>query len=289
MIPVRDATYCLRTWGNEHARPLVMLHGTRDTSITFQFIVDALRRDWYVIAPDWRGHGGTESMNRGGWFHDYLADLEVILSSLFPTATVDLVGHSLGGNVASTYAGLRPGRVRHMIALDAFGIVSSTPDKFAAELASWLRHHGAGASRKTYASQAEMAQGLCRANPRLTSDRARFLAIHSSRAAQGGFAWLFDQRTRRSIPIFHSLAEWAACWQGIRAPSLWVTASDPLAGTVPADPASFEFVLEKIGRERVVRVADTGHNVQHDQPETVAAIIETFLTEGTIHAGCFHL
>jgi pimeloyl-ACP methyl ester carboxylesterase len=275
-IPIRDAVYRLRSWGAADAPPLVLLHGTRDTSITFQFVVDALQRDWHVVAPDWRGHGGTESVNRSGWFHDYLGDLDEILGTMFPDQAIDLVGHSLGGNIASTYAGLCPTRVRHMVALDAFGIMGPSADDFAETLALWL--NGGAENLKRYDSTSAMARALCRVNPRLPAEKAAFLAEHSSRSTDGGYAWAFDQRTRRSIPVFHSLDEWAACWRRIQATSLWVAAGDPLPGTVRAHAKSFNSALDAIGRERVVRVADSGHNVQHDQPEAVAALIENFLT-----------
>ena len=70
-----------------------------------QFVVDALAEERYVLAPDWRGFGLTDG---GGvdnyWFPDYLADLDWLLDHYAGDAPVDLVGHSMGGNVAMQYA-----------------------------------------------------------------------------------------------------------------------------------------------------------------------------------------
>jgi pimeloyl-ACP methyl ester carboxylesterase len=45
-------------------------------------------------------------------FADYLADLDMLLDHYAPGQAVDLVGHSMGGNVAMMYAGVRPERIR---------------------------------------------------------------------------------------------------------------------------------------------------------------------------------
>jgi pimeloyl-ACP methyl ester carboxylesterase len=284
-LTVRDADYFVRIWGSPECTPLVLLHGTQDTSITFQFLVDALEGDWHVVAPDWRGHGGSRSGQRSGWFHDYLADLDALLEALFAHRAVDLVGHSLGGNLASTFAGLRPERVRSVISLDAFGILSADGDGFSDALAKWIQtQSGKPPAQKIYRSVEHMARSLCRANPRLRPDRALYLAAHSSRPlgdesdrSAEGFVWRFDVTRRRSMPTFHGLDEWIACWRRIRAPALWVAATDPRAGTVRANPSAFGYVLDHIGREHVIYLPDSGHNVQHDAPGPLAHIIESFL------------
>ena len=111
-IPVRELTYHIRLWGDQSAPKLFMVHGWMDVSASFQFLVDALQRDWCVIAPDWRGYGRTEKPRADSyWFPDYLADLDAILRHYSPAAPVNLIGHSLGGNVACLYAGARPERI----------------------------------------------------------------------------------------------------------------------------------------------------------------------------------
>jgi len=81
-----------------------MLHGWMDSSITFQFLVDAFRKEWHVIALDWRG-GDSSRAPDGYWYPD-LADLEAVLNHYSPDEPAYLLGHSLGGNVACHYAGV---------------------------------------------------------------------------------------------------------------------------------------------------------------------------------------
>ena len=100
----------------------MLLHGWGDTGETCQFLVDHLAAERTCVAIDMRGFGRTQRPQDGYWFPDYLADLDALLDQLSPDAPVDLVGHSMGGNVAMLYAGVRPQRVRRLVSLEGFGM-----------------------------------------------------------------------------------------------------------------------------------------------------------------------
>ena len=95
--------------------------------------------DWHVIAPDWRGFGLTERSHADTyWFPDYLADLDAMLDHYAPGEAVNLLGHSMGGNVVGIYAGVRPERVRRLINLEGFGMPATAPEKAPRHYAKWL-------------------------------------------------------------------------------------------------------------------------------------------------------
>ncbi|MBM3367138.1 MAG: alpha/beta hydrolase, partial [Betaproteobacteria bacterium] len=105
----------VRLWGDDDAPALFLLHGWMDASASFQFVVSQLQRDWRVIAPDWRGCGLSGRPAGGYWFPDYYADLDALLALYSPDTAARVVGHSMGGVIACTYAGLRPQRVARLI------------------------------------------------------------------------------------------------------------------------------------------------------------------------------
>jgi len=275
---VRGLDYLIRIWGPDSGPTVVLLHGILDTSSTFQFLVDSLNGEWRVLAPDWRGHGQTERPANNGWFHDYLADLDVLLDTYLPNQTVNLVGHSLGGNLASVYAGVRPSRVRRMISVDAFAMIESPAENFPNRLYGWLESGRSARRIKVYPSIETMAERLCGANHRLAWSKALYLAnVSSQRLPDGNYTWLFDLARQRSVQTIRHLEEWFACWRCITAPSLWIGASEPLPRTARTDPQTIARVLQQIGPDRVVYVANTGHHIQHDAPRELAGIIEDFL------------
>ena len=46
---IRNLRYHVRTWGDARSPKLFLLHGWMDVSASFQFLVDCLERDWYVM------------------------------------------------------------------------------------------------------------------------------------------------------------------------------------------------------------------------------------------------
>lgn len=271
-VDVRAIDYSVRLWGEAGAPMLVLLHGGRDASITFQFLVDALARDWFVVAPDWRGHGRSGWAAAGYWFHDYLADLDALLEHYAPGRPARLVGHSLGGNVACLYASARPERVSRVVSLDGFGIpegVSATaPDR----LRRWLDGVRTPPAARVYGDLEDMAARLRHTNPKLALEKARFLAEHlSRRTADGRLCWRFDPRHRLLFPTVHHFADWAACFARVAAPVLWVASDSQYPPALVAER------MAHFREARQIRLAGTSHNLHHDEPAAVAALVEDFL------------
>lgn len=283
-LPIRGLRYHIRSWGDAAAPKLFMLHGWMDVSASFQFLVDALRRDWHVLAPDWRGYGLTEWPQDGYWFADYIGDLDALLTALSPDAPVDLVGHSLGGNVASLYAGLRPQRVHRLISLEGFGIPSGKHDDAPDRLRKWLDALRDPPDFKPYARLAEAADRLQKTNPRLHRDRAEFLAMHWATMQPDGTVRLqADPKHKLPFPSVSYSAEWLASWRQITAPALWVVATDShIKAWATVNEAEWQQRTAAIPNLRLAHVEEAGHMLHHDQPEQVAALIEDFLSE---HAG----
>lgn len=275
----------VRRWGSPDAPTLFMLHGWMDVSASFQFVVDALSGDWQVIAPDARGFGLSDwpVAERGGghyWFHDYLADLEVLLDRYAPTGQVDLVGHSMGANVVCLYAGVRPQRVRRVVDLEGFGLAPARASESPRRLAAWLDDMREGARLKSYETAEDVAARLIKTNPRLAPDRARFLAQHwAKRGDDGRYVLLADPAHKHHGPLLYRLDEVMAVWANVTAKVLHVEAvASPtlamLAGAIPLDEYKARFEAFPDWREKLIEEA--GHMVHHDQPEQVAALIEAF-------------
>src|SRR5437773_6802462 len=167
-VPIRGLGYHIRTWGEGDAPKLFMLHGWMDVGASFQFLVDALQREWHVIAPDWRGFGFSDWSLDGYWFADYLADLDALLDHFAADEPARLLGHSLGGNVIMLYAGVRPHRVERVVSLEGFGIPAEASDAAPRKVAKWLDALKDPPSFRPYASLAAVADHLQKNNPRLS-------------------------------------------------------------------------------------------------------------------------
>ena len=277
---IRNLRYHVRTWGDARSPKLFLLHGWMDVSASFQFLVDCLERDWYVVAPDWRGFGLTEWARDGYWFPDYYADLDALLDIYEPQAPVSLVAHSMGGNIAGVYAGVRPHRVAKLISLEGFGASRTKPEDAPARFERWLDEVLEPPQFGPYASFDAVAARLKKNNARLADYKALFLAQHWAKQIAPGVVTLnSDSKHKMVNPVLNRIEEVFACWQRITAPVLWVSGADSSARGWRADIAS-QLAQRKAAIPNLSEVVlpECGHMMHHDQPEQLARVIEDFLT-----------
>ncbi|HEY2255406.1 MAG TPA: alpha/beta hydrolase [Variovorax sp.] len=293
-VPIRRLDYHVRLWGEPSpARaPLVLLHGWMDVAASWQFVVDAMQEARFIVAPDWRGFGLTDGGQVDNyWMPDYLADLDCLLDHYALDQPVDLVGHSMGGNVVMHYAGVRPQRVRRLINLEGFGMPEFKPEKAPERYGKWIdeikRLHRGEMALARYQAQDGVARRLMKTNPRLDQDKADWLAAHWSVAKPdpaGGEQWeiLGDPAHKVINANLFRLDEMLALYAAIEAPLLAVEASDDSLGRWWKGRytlAEYHERLKHVRNARVARVEDAGHMLHHDQPGRVAGLIEDFTSK----------
>lgn len=287
-VSIRHLQYHVRLWGEPaaHKTPLVLLHGWMDVSASYQFMVDALAQDHFIIAPDWRGFGLTASSGADAyWFADYLADLDFLLDHYVPQGQVNLVGHSMGGNVAMLYGGLRPERIRRLVNLEGFGLPATQPAQAKGQLVRWIdglkQLHRGENELKTYDSVAGVAQRLMKTNPRLGADKAHWLARHwAQETVQGQWRILGNPAHKLPGAMLYRLDEVQTIYAALSMPVLMVEASDDSMAQWWKGQftlAQHHERLKVVPQVEMARIMDAGHMVHHDQPQVLAPLIERFL------------
>lgn len=277
-LDARGLTFHLYRWPGSDPDPLVLLHGWGDTGETWQFLVDCFAADRTCLAIDMRGFGRTQRPAEGYWFPDYLADFDALLDQLVPDAPIDLVGHSMGGNIAMLYAGVRPQRIRRLVSLEGFGLPRTTPDQAPARYAEWLDEVKHGTEFAIYDNYDQLVRVLARRNPRTPKDRVEFIARSWGQPRGDGKIELrADPKHKRTNPVLYSREQAEACWRAIEAPTLFVLGDQSELVKRMGDELA-ESRLRSIYRElTLATVNDAGHMMHHERPEEVAALIEEFL------------
>jgi len=296
-IPIRKMNYHVLVWGDAASPlpPLVLMHGWMDVAASYQFVVDVLSEAFFanrlIIAADWRGYGKTTGAPVDNyWFPDYLADLDFLLDHYAGDKQVDLVGHSMGGNVVMMYAGSRPERIRRLVNLEGFGMPVSTPDKAPARYAQWMDElkklqHGE-LNLTSYDKVDGVARRLMKTNPRLARDeagkaKANWLARHwAAENALGKWDILGDAAHKIVNANLSNVAEAIELYKNISAPVLVVEASDDsLSGwwNGKFTLAEFHERLKNVPNCTIQVVQDAGHMMHHDQPLVLAQMIEAFV------------
>lgn len=273
-----------RDWGGDGLPPLVIVHGLRDHSHSFDDLARALRDAFHVYALDLRGHGDSETTPYYAFGH-FVLDLRNLVQALRLERPV-LIGHSLGGEVVASYAGSFPDVPDRLVLIEGLGPPPLDMDREV----DWTK---AGFGRIDRARQGtpgleslEAAyRRLCERNPRLGEEQARRLAVLGTRLREDGrLEWKFDPMlcTLAVSGTFY-LDYVRAFWRRITAPTLVVhgAASGEFwherPGATYLEPDDLAARLGSFRHATLVEIPDAGHMVHFDQPDALAAAIRAFL------------
>lgn len=289
---VRGLRLAVHEWGEPGRPVLLCLHGFLDHGRSFAPIAAALAERHYVLAPDFRGHGASDWVGAGGYyhFHDYYGDMAELVESR-GLAEFSILAHSMGGSVALVLANLYAERVRRVVLLEGVGPegedIRRAPDRLQRHLNALRRPAIMGdvahrrAHRRVFESVEEAAERLMDLNQHLGRTRAIELAAGGTEPATlpdggPGVTWSFDPLHRSPSARPFNLEEFRPFLLGVSAPVLALYGGE---STFPLG------ALEE--RHRLIRglraavVANTGHNIHHDRPDAVLEAVRFWLeTDG---------
>ncbi|TXH43937.1 MAG: alpha/beta hydrolase [Burkholderiaceae bacterium] len=276
--------------GGQEAPMTVLLHGWMDGAASFLPLVTAWRAQGHlgeIRALNWRGFGGSwhpdDPQVQSYWYPDYLGDLDAFLGQV-AKAPVTLVGHSLGGNVASAYAALRPQRVSALVNVEGFGLPDSEPAHAPDRLVQWLDSLQADEAQVAWHAGREQAlQRWGRWHPRVSLDRLRPLLPHFVVEDARGVALAADPAHKRVSPVLYRKAENLALWRRIECPVLWIQGQDTDVQAFwrgKMDQAEVDARLAVVRRLERACVAGAAHMVQLEQPGELASRLGAWLSQG---------
>ena len=275
VLPVRGIDYVIYEWGDPSAPLLVYLHGWADTGSCFQFVADELASDWFIVAPDWRGFGRTASRAEAYWFPDYLADLDAILEAYSGGQAARLVGHSMGANVGSLYAGTMPEKVSAFVNVEGFGLMETDPNQAPHRYREWIESSREEPSWSTYESIDALARRIAKRNPNMGDKRAAFVASEWAKEDGVGAVTLrADPNHKRPNAVLYRRAEAEACWRQMVAKVLLIAGSDSPFAEQFGSVASLPFP-----NARSVTIDGTGHMIHFEQPGALAREIRKFFAD----------
>ncbi len=269
------------TWEGPKEKTLILLHGWMDLAFSFQPLAEHLGGRYRLVAFDFRGHGDSGRVPPSGYYHfpDYVRDLHGLLPQLAGPHPI-LVGHSMGGTVASLFTGTFPDRVKKLVIVDGLGAPTSdledSPDRFL----KWMEGCDQVLKRapRTFSSVPDAADRLQMMNPRLNRELALFLAEKGTRAVPGGggITWKHDplHTTRSAFPFV--LSQFLSFMRNISCPTLVVHPEDSFMSRW----SDFPHRVEALTHRQEVTIPGCGHMVHQEQPALLAEAIVRFVEEG---------
>jgi pimeloyl-ACP methyl ester carboxylesterase len=271
--------YHVLEWGADepHDHTVLLLHGFLDLAWGWRATVEAgLAGRFHVIAPDMRGHGDSDRVGAGGYYYfaDYVADVHELVKSL-ARKRLSIVGHSMGGSIASYYTGSFPARVEKLALLEGLGPppqAPPSPERVQAWLAAWERVRNA--TPRSYASVEEAAARLREHDHLLGAELSLELAEHGTiDDGSGRLRFKHDPLHATQGPYGFQL-DWAMrFWRAITCPVLLVEGDQSVfrTGDAEARIACFSNAQKSV-------LPGAGHMMQRHQPAALARILDDFLS-----------
>ena len=266
-----------RSWGPADGPAVLLLHGFLDTGAALGPVAEALATPYRVIVPDHRGHGESDHIGAGGYYHfpDYVLDLDGLLEHL-ALEQVALVGHSMGASIASYFGGAFPDRLWALALLDGIGPPGDTdPGESPILVNRWV---GDVRRRDTYSPRGHeslkaAARAIGRLAPTATDERLHALAEAATVVGPDGrHHWRFDQVHRTRAPTGFDAARFRAFLMRIQCPTLAVWAEKSLMHASDEQER-----LEALGDVEQHTIPGVGHNMHHEKPEALADLLRAFL------------
>ena len=262
-------------WGNEEAAHLLLIHGIHDHCRSWDWLAQRLRRHFHVLAPDLRGHGDSEWTLGSPYTHlEYVQDIAQLVRQRRLTP-VTVIAHSLGGTIASIYAGAFPQAVERLVIIEGVGHYPRGPDAPDERLRGWIDGNRSlsGRSPRRYPALEDAYQRMQETNPHLSPDQARHLTVHGSNQNEDGtYSWKFDNYTRTRCPYDIPDEDMVALWQRIDCPVLILNSRQGYPHRIgQAD------TLRHFQHATLQEIDDAGHWTHHDQLDACMVAIGRFL------------
>lgn len=267
-------------WGNEGGERLLLIHGGMDHCRNWDWVAQALRDRYHIIAPDLRGHGDSQWMLGGSYgMPEFVYDIAQLVHQT-KHAPMRIIAHSLGGAIALRYAGLYPETVEKLVVIEGLGLSPPKEAELAARgmddrMRDWVDtcRKISGRTPRRYATLDDAFRRMQEENPHLRPDQARHLTIHGANQNEDGtFSWKFDNYVRAWPPFGMPDADVHKLWSHITCPVLLVRGTESWA----SDP-SVDGRAEHFQNAKVVNVENAGHWVHHDQLDVFMDLVEGFL------------
>jgi len=268
-------------WDGPGDTTFVLVHGFTDLGFGWCEVAPRLAPHGHVIAPDLRGHGNSDWIGPGGYYHfmDYVADLDDVIRQLARPRVV-LVGHSMGGSVASYYTGTRPERVAALALLEGLGPPDLAGSDGPTRTQTWIDTWRVARQRvKPLPSLEEAVRRLRKNDDLLDEDLAHKLAVAGTREVVGGLVWKHDPLHNTFGPYAYRLDTAKRYWQRISCPVLVVDGAQSKLNLSEAERAARRACF---ANARHVVLEGAGHALQRHQPAALAtAILELAATVTT--------
>jgi pimeloyl-ACP methyl ester carboxylesterase len=266
-VSLSSGELAIQEWGDDSKPTLMCLHGWLDNGATFHRLAPLLAKRYHLLIVDLPGHGLSEPLPEGAHYYIW-QNIEVLFELLAVKGLdkVHLLGHSMGGVVASLFAGTFVDKVESLILLDSLGPMTSeskdTPQQLARAIIDSQR---TSSPLRIFTKIEDALKARKKSSPDMADDALRPIVERNLKTVERGYCWRTDARLRQASKIRLTESQVNAFLDAIRAPVLVIMAEQ---GIVPK--VWVERRMQSIKDAQLVYLP--GHHHFHAELECAEAI-----------------
>jgi len=251
-------------WGAASAPPVVLLHGGSANAHWWSRLAAALEDTYRVLALDLRGHGDSEHPESAAYrVDDYAGDVDAFFDAL-GVDRIDLIGHSLGGLIATEYAGRAPERINSLVVVDTELRVGASGARYMARLRNFP--HPRYPDREHAIKRFRLLPTATNADPTVLAD----IAAHSIvELPDGRWTLKFNRDSLAHVEV-QDLTE---ILTRLTCPILLVRG----AHSALLSHAALAGLLARVPHAEGAEIAGAHHHVMLDNPTEFARVVRAFL------------
>ena len=268
----------LLEWSSEGV-PMLLLHGFGNEAHIWDDFAPIVAPHYRTLALDHRGHGRSDWDREGRYDIDTLADDVETVTAALGIERMVLVAHSLGGRVATVFAGRHPERIAGLV------IVDIGPE---VDLRGSLRIRQDVESNLSpvFDSVEEYARALSLSYPAAQPEALRRMALHGVRRREDGrFELVMDPALRGITAGRNASAEAEQqenalrqrMWDALAALACPVLVVRGAASDILSPETADRMVDEVLQNGRLAVVAQAGHSVMTDNPRGFNDAVASFV------------
>lgn len=202
-ISLPSVDLALEFHGDQDKPLLICLHGWLDNLASFYLLVNQLKNDYQLLLVDLPGHGLSEPLADGAHYYIWqnIETLYELLQAL-EVERANLLGHSMGGVVASLFAGTFPDKVNTLVLLDSLGPMTSSAEQSPEQLAKAIIDAQKTPSQLRVFSDVKTALVARRKSSPASTEQALLPIVKRNlKPVEGGVSWRTDRRLRHTSKV----------------------------------------------------------------------------------------
>ena len=273
-VNINTLDLCVQQYGNPSNRPILILHGWLDHAGSWEAVATALATEYTVFVLDQRGHGRSAFAPPSSHYHfpDYVADVQDFVRAL-NLSDFDLIGHSMGGTVASLYAAFGAVKPARLVLIEGLGPPHETEISAAERYHRHLAQRKTAPTHKTLPDLQSAAAKLQRTHPYLSTALSLKLAERLTTKTPSGIQWNWDPRHRhRSAVAFH-LPRHLQALSTITSPTTLIFGEKSWYTQLPDLKQRVDAFTVPVHRH----ILNSGHNPHLEQPALLAQLLQEVL------------